>query len=48
MMQLEDLRALTLVEPTRENPVSDPLAVQHLDKGLQMTHLKFDPIILPA
>ena len=27
----KDLRALALVGPTRENSVSDPLAVQHLD-----------------
>ena len=30
----KDLQALTLVGPTRENPVLDPLAVQHLDNLL--------------
>ena len=29
-----DLRALNLVGPTRQNPVTDPLAVLHLYKSL--------------
>ena len=31
-MNGKDLRALTLVGPTWDNPVLDPLAVLHLDK----------------
>ena len=30
-MNRKDLRALTLVGPTRENPVPDPLDVLHLE-----------------
>ena len=30
----QDLRALSLVGPTRKNPVLDPLAVQHLENQL--------------
>ena len=30
-MNRKDLRALTLVGPTRENPVPDPLGVLHLE-----------------
>ena len=30
----KDLRALTLVGPTRDNPVLDPLVVIHLDNQL--------------
>ena len=33
----KDLRALTLVGPTRENPVLNPLAVLHLDNCLYMS-----------
>ena len=32
----KDLRALTLVGPTRENLVPDPLAVQHLDNRVYL------------
>ena len=31
---IKDLQALTLVGPTRENLVLDPLAIQHLDNQL--------------
>ena len=30
----KDLQALTLVGPTKKNPVSDPLVAQHLDNQL--------------
>ena len=30
----KDLRALTLVGPTRDNPLLDPLAALHLDNRL--------------
>ena len=33
----KDLRALTLVGPTRDNPEPDPLAVLHLDNRLYIT-----------
>ena len=32
-----DFQALTLVGPTREDPVLDPLAVLHLDNRLYMS-----------
>ena len=35
-----DLRTLTLVGPTRDNPVLDPLAVLHLDNQLYMFNIK--------
>ena len=35
-MNRKDLQALTLVGPTRNNPVLDPLAVLHLDNQLFM------------
>ena len=33
-VNIKDLIALSLVGPDRENPVSDPLAVQYLDNRL--------------
>ena len=33
-VDMKDLRALSLVGPTSEDPVRNPLAVQHLDYGL--------------
>ena len=36
----KDLGASTLVVLSQENPVLDPLAVQHLDNGLYMSVLQ--------
>ena len=38
-MNRKDLRTLTLAGPTRNNPVLDPLAVQHLDNQLYMYNI---------
>ena len=35
-LNIKELRALTLVGPTQNNPVSDPLAVLHFDNQLFM------------
>ena len=37
------LQALTLVGPTRENPVPDPLAVLHLDNQLYIFEHSLNP-----
>ena len=44
----KDLQAVTLVGPTMENPVYDPLAVQHLDNRLciKLTYLSVYIIII--
>ena len=41
-MNREDLLALTLMEPTRDNPELDPLAILHLDNLLYINLSKFE------
>ena len=41
----KDLQALTLVGPTRENPVLDPLAVLHLDNWLCMKNSRIFTVV---
>ena len=36
-MNRKELRALTLVGPTRDNPVLEPLAVLHINNRLYIT-----------
>ena len=47
-MNKKDLRALTLVRPTRDNPVLDLLAVLHLDSQLFISCINFFKINFQA
>ena len=46
-MNKKDLQVLTLVGPTRKNPVSDPLAVLYFDSRLLMIALDSSILVGP-